>query len=254
MHTQEILRHAEMILTAHNIPRASLKRLENALSSTYTPNLDTISLQKYIDHTNLSFDADADAIRLLCEQAASFEFEAVCVNPIWVHTSYEHRKSLQAHFKIASVIDFPLGASTFSSRHAEAKDAVHNGADELDIVINVGLLKSGKLHDVYDLLRAAIEPGGYAKIILEMSALTDEEKYAAAILAVLAGAHMLKTSTGVNGKADVSDVRILRTIAGGTLGVKAAGGIRTQEKALEMMYAGANRIGSSASIDIISNK
>lgn len=251
--THEMMLRAHRLVKTYALPSSALEYVEASFSSSYEPqNIDTIQLRHAIDHTNLSFDADKQSIRSLCEEAAEFSFGAVCVNPLWISEVSTLRKSLHAHFKIASVIDFPLGASTYASRHTEAQDALKNGADELDIVISIGLLRSQSYGEVYHLLRATIAPGGYSKIILEMSALPPEDKITAILLAILSGAQMLKTSTGVNGKATVDDVQLLRAFARGTLGVKAAGGIRTKEQALAMMTAGADRIGASASITIIS--
>lgn len=211
------------------------------------------SAAKAIDHTILSFNAAEDDVLRICEEAKRYGFAAVCVNPVWVKTAAEFREKNGACFKIATVIDFPLGASTAEARVAEAGKAAADGADELDLVIGIGLLKSGKLRETYESIRALAEMKCFLKVILETSALTDSEKVDAALLAFFAGAKMLKTSTGVNGKATVDDVRLLRAVAGKSLGVKAAGGIRDKETLLAMMRAGADRIGCSSSVSIMEN-
>lgn len=208
---------------------------------------------KAIDHTILSFNATEGDVLRICEEAKRYGFAAVCVNPVWVKTAAEFREKNGACFKIATVIDFPLGASTAEARVAEAGKAAADGADELDLVIGIGLLKSGKLCETYESMRAVAGVKCFLKVILEASALTDSEKVDAALLAFFAGAKMLKTSTGVNGKAAVDDVRLLRTVAGKSLGVKAAGGIRDKETLLAMMRAGADRIGCSSSVSIMEN-
>lgn len=215
------------------------------------PDLTARSVPDLIDHTLLAFDTTKDAIEKLCADAARHHFKAVCVNPVWVATARVMRERLGARFAIASVIDFPLGASTDAARRAEATSAVADGADELDIVIGIGLIRSGRLREAYKGIRCATGLGAYLKVILETSALTEAEKIDASILATLAGADMLKTSTGVNGKATPDDVQLLRTIAGTALGVKAAGGIRDRATLERMVAAGADRIGSSASCGIM---
>lgn len=203
-----------------------------------------------IDHTQLSFSASKKEIETLCEQAAEYHFKAICVNPLWIKHAFEIRNSLNADFLIASVIDFPLGASSLKSRITEASQALKDGADELDIVISIGMIKSKNNLKTYQLLSPVCQLGGYNKIILETSALDDGEKIDAALIAYLSGADMLKTSTGVNGKAAIEDVSLLRMIAG-SKGVKAAGGIRDQKTLQEMVQAGADRIGCSSSVSII---
>ncbi len=249
---EAIVTIAKNLIVTHTLPNESIKYVENALSVDYHPHdFSDIEIHSCIDHTNLTFDATSSVIETLCDDAYTQGFGAVCVNPVWVRSAFARRNTLNASYKIASVIDFPLGASSLSARREEAKDALKNGADELDIVLSIGLLKTKYYRAVYDLLRVAIESGGFAKVILEMSSLTYEEKIHAALLAVMAGADMLKTSTGVNGKASMEDVALLRTVACGTLGVKAAGGIRTLNTVKDMIAAGADRIGASASLDIM---
>ena len=217
------------------------------------PEITKDSAAKAIDHTILSFNAAEGDVLRICEEAARYGFAAVCINPVWVKVAAEFRKKGGAGFRIATVIDFPLGASTVEARVAEAEKAVADGADELDLVIGIGLLKSGKLRETYESMRTVAGVKCFLKVILETSALTDPEKVDAALLAFFAGAKMLKTSTGVNGKAAVDDVRLLRAVAGNSLGVKAAGGIRDKETLLAMMRAGADRIGCSSSVSIMEN-
>ncbi len=207
-----------------------------------------------IDHTILSFNATENDIIRVCEEAGVNSFKAICINPVWIKTACEWRKRNGYKFLIATVVDFPLGASSLNARIAETKQAVTDGADEIDVVINIGLLKSGKLKETYKNLKEVIaSTKSFYKVILETSALSVEEKIDAALISVFAGADMLKTSTGVNGKASVDDVRLLRTIAGKRLGVKAAGGIRDKETLVQMMKAGADRIGCSSSVNIINS-
>lgn len=207
-----------------------------------------------IDHTILSFNATENDIIRVCEEAGMNGFKAICINPVWVKSACEFRKNKGYSFLIATVVDFPLGASSLNARIAETKQAVTDGADEIDIVINIGLLKSGKIQETYKNLKEVIaSTESFYKVILETSSLSVEEKIDAALISVFAGADMLKTSTGVNGKASVDDVRLLRTVAGKRLGVKAAGGIRDKETLVQMMKAGADRIGCSSSANIINS-
>jgi len=216
--------------------------------------IDVVSAVNAIDHTVLSFNATENDIIKVCADAGKFKFKAICINPVWVKRAFDLRKREGHQFMIATVIDFPLGASSLSARIAETKQAVADGADEIDIVINIGLLKSGILKETYINLKEVIASvKSFYKVILEASELTSEEKIDGALISVFAGADMLKTSTGVNGKASVEDVRILRMIAGSHLGVKAAGGIRDKQTLVEMMKAGADRIGCSSSVNIINS-
>jgi deoxyribose-phosphate aldolase len=216
--------------------------------------IDVKSAVNAIDHTVLSFNATEKDIDRVCADAGRFDFKAICINPVWVKKAFDIRKENSHRFLIATVIDFPLGASTLSARISETKQAVADGADEIDIVISIGLLKSGMIKETYQNLKEVIAAiKSYYKIILETSELSVEEKIDAAVISVFAGADMLKTSTGVNGKASVEDVRLLRMIAGSYLGVKAAGGIRDKATLVEMMKAGADRIGCSSSVNIINS-
>jgi len=218
------------------------------------PSVTLAGFKGAVDHTVLSYDASLDDVVRVCREAGENGFKAICVNPVWVKYAANLKKENGYNFLIASVVDFPLGASTLASRIAETRQAISDGADEIDLVISVGMLKSGMLKETFSLIKEVIKSGpSYYKIILETSSLTLEEKIDAALISVAAGADMLKTSTGVNGKATVEDVRLLRTVAGNRLGVKAAGGIRDKETVVAMMNAGADRIGCSGSVNIAEN-
>ncbi len=250
---KRILERARELATAIEIPAGKLAELEDNLKSDYVvPEITREYGLGTIDHTVLSFNATEADVTRICEEAHKFGFFAICINPVWIPLANGIREKLGATFKIATVIDFPLGASTLEARIAETDRALSDGADEIDLVISIGLLKSGKTAETFKLMREVAKRGGYLKVILESSELTEEEKIDAALLAFFAGAHMLKTSTGVNGKATAEDVKILRAVAGKTLGVKAAGGIRDKETLLKMVEAGADRIGCSSSVKIFS--
>lgn len=212
-------------------------------------------LARYIDHTLLRADATADDIDTLCAEAVEYGFAAVCVNPYWVRRA--SRNVQGSEVKVASVVGFPLGATPAEVKAFEARRVLREGADEVDMVINVGALKSG----FYDEVRADIdkvsdachEAGALNKVILETALLSDEEKVIAASLAVEAKADYVKTSTGFGpGGATVHDVLLLRETVGPKLGVKASGGIHTAEEAKQMVAAGATRIGASAGVKIVS--
>ncbi|MCR5750610.1 MAG: deoxyribose-phosphate aldolase [Kiritimatiellae bacterium] len=212
------------------------------------------SLAKYIDHTFLGQAGSRDAVRRLCREAAKFGFASVCVNPAEV--ALAARLLEGSDVKVCTVVGFPLGQSTTAAKVAEALDAIRNGARELDFVVNVRLLKyepGACLAELKELVGsvAAADPGVVTKLIIECCLLTDAEKRRACRLAKKAGFGFVKTSTGFSsGGATVEDVRLMRKAVGRRMGVKAAGGIRDREKALAMIDAGANRIGSSAGVAI----
>lgn len=249
---KEIIRkRAESIVKKLGLCGCRLSDIIENIESVYTPPDVTLAVMKNaLDHTVLSFNAAENDILRICDEALKYGFKAVCINPVWVKTAFEHRKNNSGAYLIATVVNFPLGASTAQASLAETRQALVDGADEIDIVIGIGLLKSGRLKDVYENIKAAASCGGYLKVILETSELTVEEKIDGAVISVLAGAHMLKTSTGFSGKAVIEDVKLLRTIAGNRLGVKAAGGIRDKEALIGMINAGADRIGCSSSASI----
>lgn len=213
---------------------------------------DKINLASQIDHTNLKPTATTGEIGALCAEALEYHFASVCVNPCHTTTA---KKALQgSDVKVAVAIGFPLGATTTPAKAFEAREATLNGADELDMVINIGALKEGHDSFVEGDIRAVVEAAGQAvvKVIVETCYLTDDEIVRACRLAVRAGAGFVKTSTGFGpAGAKVEHVRLMRAAVGPEIGVKAAGGIRTYQDAIDMIEAGANRIGTSAGISII---
>lgn len=213
-----------------------------------------LKLNKFIDHTLLKPDATLDQIKNLCKEAAAYDFAAVCVNPWYIPQAAELLAGTGV--KKATVIGFPLGATLTAAKAFEAANAVSRGADELDMVINVGALKSAQpdlvLADIKAVVTAA--EGKIVKVILETALLTDVEKRLACELSLEAGAHYVKTSTGFGGGgATVEDVALMKAMIGDTAkcGIKASGGIKTRAQALAMIEAGATRIGTSAGIAIV---
>ena len=210
-------------------------------------------ISSIIDHTLLKPDATEDDVKRICEEALTYGFASVCVNPCWVKLASQLLTG--SNVKTCTVIGFPLGANTTEVKTFEAKNAINNGAEELDMVINIGALKSKKYDKVKQDIERIVEvaaPSVTVKVILETSLLTDEEKKKAAIIAMEAGADFVKTSTGFGpGGATVYDVKLLKGVVGNRIGIKAAGGIRTYEKALQMISAGAIRIGTSSGVQII---
>lgn len=209
-------------------------------------------LNSMIDHTILKSDAKRSDIEKLCREAAEYSFASVCINPCHVKLA----KSLlqNSTVKVCTVVGFPLGASTSEAKAFEAKEAVLNGADEVDMVINIGALKDSDLAFVEEDIKKVKSACGSAvlKVIIEACLLTDEEKTAACICAKNAGADFVKTSTGFSsGGATAHDVALMRKTVGNTMGVKAAGGIRTKADAFNMVNAGASRLGASAGIKIV---
>ncbi len=212
-------------------------------------------LAKLIDHTLLRPDATRDDIVALCKEAKQYRFASVCVNTTWVGVA----KALLAgtDVMVCAVVGFPLGAMTPTAKAYEARDAVRQGAREIDMVVNLGALKSKDYETVYEDICRVVKAAAPAavKVILETSTLEHDQKVIGCTLAKLAGAAFVKTSTGFGkGGATVEDVALMRAIVGNDVGVKASGGVRTTEDALKMAAAGANRIGASASIAIVSGK
>jgi deoxyribose-phosphate aldolase len=209
-----------------------------------------------IDHTLLKADATKDDIVRLAEEAKKYGFASVCVNPVWVKTAYEILKDTDV--KVCTVIGFPLGATTSEVKAFETTNAIQNGAKEVDMVINIGALKKRDLELVEKDIRAVVEAAkgkALVKVIIEACLLTEEEKVLACQLAVKAGADFVKTSTGFStGGATVEDVALMRKTVGPDFGVKASGGIRTAEDFLAMEKAGANRIGASAGVKIVTGQ
>lgn len=204
-------------------------------------------LASYIDHTLLKLEATESQIRALCAEARQWRFASVCVNPRWAATAAEELRG--SRVKVCTVIGFPLGASVSAVKEFEARRAVADGADELDMVVSVGDLKAGRDEYVRSDIAAVVRgaQGRTVKVIIEACLLTDEEKARACRLAAAAGADFVKTSTGFSkGGATVHDVALMRAVVGPDVGVKAAGGIHTRAEAEEMIAAGATRIGASA--------
>jgi len=206
-----------------------------------------------IDHTLLKPEASESDIRKLCEEAVQFGFASVCVNPSWVKKSAEFLKG--SDVPVCTVIGFPLGATLSDVKAYETRRAIFNGAEEVDMVINIGALKSGDDCTVEDDIRAVVEAAHenhiLCKVIIETALLTDDEKVRACLAAKNAGADFVKTSTGfAKGGATTDDVALMRKTVGSSLGVKASGGVKGIEDARAMVEAGATRIGASVGVKI----
>jgi deoxyribose-phosphate aldolase len=207
-----------------------------------------------IDHTLLKPDATRKDIEALCREAAQFKFATVCVNPAWVASAA--RLLSDSGVGVCSVVGFPLGATTGDVKAYETRRAIFDGAREIDMVINVGALKSGDLRiverDVAAVTSTCRECGVLSKVIIEAALLTDDEKITACTLAKAAGADFVKTSTGFGpGGATVHDVALMRRVVGADMGVKAAGGVRDLDGVKAMIAAGATRVGASAGVRIV---
>ncbi|WP_245976775.1 deoxyribose-phosphate aldolase [Oceanobacillus arenosus] len=210
-------------------------------------------LAKYIDHTQLKPETTKEKIKQIVDEAKEYEFASVCVNPYWV--PYCHEELQHTSVKVCTVIGFPLGASSTNTKVFETEQAIKDGADEVDMVINVGELKSANYDvveaDIAAVVNAAKEKA-LVKVIIETSLLTDDEKVKACELAKAAGADFVKTSTGFSGGgATIEDVKLMRETVGTEMGVKASGGVRDLEATKAMIAAGATRIGASAGIAIV---
>lgn len=208
-----------------------------------------MELNKLIDHTNLKAEVTSEDIKKLVDEAVEHEFFSVCVNSSFVKFINDYNKDV----KIATVVGFPLGAMATSAKAYETKCAIEDGASEIDMVIEVGRLKEKDYDYVLNDIKAVKEACGdnILKVIIEACLLTEEEIVKACELAVEAGADFVKTSTGFStGGAKASDIALMRKTVGPDIGVKASGGIHTKEEALEMVEAGASRIGASKSIEI----
>ena len=243
--------HCPSFCTAdmQRIVDAGAERIGVVLGETATAH-DWASL---IDHTLLKPEASESDIRRLCEEAAQFGFASVCVNPAWVKRASEFLRGTS--IPVCTVIGFPLGATLPDVKAYEARRAIFNGAREVDMVINVGALKSGDDCAVEDDIRAVVEAGHedgiLVKVIIETALLTDEEKVRACLASKNAGADFVKTSTGfAKGGATVEDVSLMRRTVGSALGVKASGGVKGIEDARAMFEAGATRIGASVGVKI----
>ncbi|PKH08387.1 deoxyribose-phosphate aldolase [Planomicrobium sp. MB-3u-38] len=211
------------------------------------------NIASYIDHTLLKPESTKEQVIELCKEAAEYEFASVCVNPSYVETAAAELKDSKV--KVCTVIGFPLGASTSETKAFETKDAIAKGAEEIDMVVNIGAIKSGDSELVKNDIQAVVEAAkgkAIVKVIIEASLLTDEEKVLASLLSKEAGADFVKTSTGFStGGATVADVKLMRETVGSELGVKASGGVRSLEDVQAMIDAGASRIGASSGVQIM---
>ena len=221
-----------------------------AASDGYTP----VDMAKYIDHTYLKPEASVNEIRKICDEAKKYHCASVCVNPSYIQ--YVAQQLEGSGVTPCCVIAFPFGTSTPEAKAFEASDAASKGAREIDMVINVGAIKSGDWllvkRDIEGVVNA-VKGRAKVKVIIEACLLTDEEKVKACTVAKLAGAAFVKTSTGYStGGATVEDVRLMRETVGPEMGVKASGGVRTYDDAVAMLKAGANRLGCSSTMKIVS--
>ena len=211
-----------------------------------------MKLNKYIDHTILKPETTQEQVEKILSEAKEYDFASVCVNPTWVSLAAESLKD--SDVKVCTVIGFPLGANTSAVKAFETKDAIANGADEIDMVINIGALKAGNDALVLDDIKAVVDASGdkLVKVIIETCLLTDDEKVRACQLSKEAGADYVKTSTGFSsGGATVADVALMRKTVGPDMGVKASGGARSYEDAIAFIEAGASRIGASSGVAIM---
>ncbi len=208
----------------------------------------------FIDHTLLRPDATRDQVYQLCDEAIQHTFASVCVNPVWIQDVAVRLRG--SPVKPCSVVGFPLGASTGDAKAYETRRAIFDGASEIDMVINIGALKSGMddlvERDIRQVVEACHEHGAICKVIIETALLEESEKVKACVLAKEAGADFVKTSTGFSkAGATIEDVALMRHVVGPQIGVKAAGGIRSFQEAKQMIQAGATRIGASVGVKIV---
>lgn len=211
-----------------------------------------MKLNKFIDHTILKPETTQEQVEKILSEAKEYDFASVCVNPTWVSLAADSLKD--SDVKVCTVIGFPLGANTSAVKAFETEDAIANGADEIDMVINVGALKAGNDALVLDDIKAVVDASGdkLVKVIIEACLLTDDEKVRACQLSKEAGADYVKTSTGFStGGATVADVALMRKTVGPDMGVKASGGARSYEDAIAFIEAGASRIGASSGVAIM---
>lgn len=213
-----------------------------------------MKLNKLIDHTLLKADATSAQIKQLCQEAKDYDFKSVCVNPAFVPQAAELLKG--SDVEVCTVIGFPLGANTTATKIFEAKDAIANGATEVDMVINISQAKDGQWEAVEEEIKQiaeAVKGKAILKVIVETALLTDEEIKNATEATVNAGADFVKTSTGFSTRgASLNDVQIMNTVTQGKIGIKASGGVSNRQDALNMVEAGATRIGASKGIQIVS--
>lgn len=212
-----------------------------------------MNLNKLIDHTALKADTTQAQIETLCAEARTYDFMSVCVNPTWI--AYASELLAGSDVKVCTVIGFPLGANTPEVKAFETKQAIELGADEVDMVVNIGAVKDANWSLVERDIKAVVEAAqgkALTKVIIETALLTDEEKVKTCEIAKAVGADFVKTSTGFStGGATVEDIALMRQTVGAELGVKASGGVSTTEEALAMVEAGATRIGASKGIQIV---
>lgn len=214
-----------------------------------------MELNKYIDHTNLKQDMSEQDLIKLVNEAKEYDFFSICINPCWVKQASELLAG--SNTKVCSVIGFPLGANTTNIKVLEAKEAIENGASEIDMVINVSKLKDKDYEYVYNEIKQIKEAIGnnVLKVIIEACLLTNDEKTIACQIIMKAGANFVKTSTGMStGGATIEDVKLFKEVVGDTTLIKAAGGVRTYEDAISMIEAGANRIGTSGGVKIVNGE
>ena len=212
-----------------------------------------MNINKLIDHTALKPNTNKESILKLIAEAKTYDFASVCVNPCWVALAHQELKNTDV--KVCTVIGFPLGANTTEVKVFETKDAIEKGAQEIDMVINIAMLKDKEYdyveNEIHQIVEAAKDKA-IVKVIIETCLLTDEEKIKACELSQKAGADFVKTSTGFStGGATVHDIALMRKTVGAEMGVKAAGGVHTHEEALAMVEAGATRIGASAGVKLL---
>ena len=215
--------------------------------------MDKKELARLIDHTLLKSDAKIDDIKKLCDEAIKYNFYSVCINPCYIKIAKDFLEN--SDIKITTVISFPLGASSIYVKIKEAEDAILNGADEIDMVMNIGMFKSSNYDYIYEEISSIKKTIGknILKVIIETSLLNDEEKIKACKIVKKSGADFVKTSTGFSqGGATKEDILLIRKTVGDNFGIKASGGIKSYEQALELIKAGATRIGSSSSVKIVS--
>lgn len=211
-----------------------------------------MKLNKYIDHTILKPETRQEQVEKILAEAKEHDFASVCVNPTWV--ALAATSLMDSDVKVCTVIGFPLGANTPAVKAFETKDAIANGADEIDMVINIGALKSGNYDLVLEDIKAVVEASGdkLVKVIIETCLLTEDEKVKACQLSQEAGADYVKTSTGFStGGATVADVALMRKTVESNMGIKASGGARSSEDAIAFIEAGATRIGTSSGVAIM---
>lgn len=212
-----------------------------------------MNINKLIDHTALKPNTNKESILKLIAEAKTYDFASVCVNPCWVALAHQELKNTD--IKVCTVIGFPLGANTTEVKVFETKDAIEKGAQEIDMVINIAMLKDKEYdyveNEIHQIVEAAKDKA-IVKVIIETCLLTDEEKIKACELSQKAGADFVKTSTGFStGGATVHDIALMRKTVGAEMGVKASGGVHTHEEALAMVKAGATRIGASAGVKLL---